>query len=52
MCCKINKDRQSLQRIESGNSNPTIFYLLELAEGLDVELKEIVDFKIEKPKKK
>ncbi|MCA0428902.1 MAG: helix-turn-helix domain-containing protein [Bacteroidetes bacterium] len=44
VCCRINKDRQSLQRIESGNSNPTIYYLYELAIGLDVPLKMLTDF--------
>lgn len=46
VCCRINKDRQSLQRIESGNSNPTIYYLMELSEGLEVDIKEIVNFRI------
>ena len=40
----MNKDRQSLQRIESGNSNPTIYYLYELAIGLEVPLKTLTEF--------
>jgi putative transcriptional regulator len=40
----ISKDRQSIQRLESGNVNPTIYYLTELAEGLDIPLKKLVDF--------
>lgn len=41
---KINKDQQSLQRVESGNVNPSLFYLLELAEGLNIKLPELLDF--------
>ena len=48
----INKDRQSIQRVESGNVNPTIYYLQEIAEGLQIPLKEIVDFKIPEKKRK
>jgi putative transcriptional regulator len=40
----INKDRQSIQRLEAGNVNPTIYYLIELAEGLEVPVKKLVDF--------
>ena len=48
----INKDRQSIQRVESGNVSPTIYYLQEISEGLQIPLKEIVDFKIPDKKKK
>ncbi len=41
----MNKDRQSLQRIETGRTNPTIYYLKELALALDIKLKELTDFK-------
>lgn len=44
LSCRINKDQQSLQRVESGNVNPSLFYLLELAEGLNIKLPELLDF--------
>ncbi len=51
LACLINKDRQSIQRLESGNINPTIYYLQELADGLDIDLKTLVNFEFT-PKKK
>lgn len=38
----LNKDPQSLARIESGNTNPTIFTLYEIAEALGVSLTELL----------
>lgn len=38
----INKDQQSVQRLETGNINPSFYYLVEVAKGLDVNLAEIV----------
>lgn len=49
---RMNKDQQSLQRVESGNVSPSLYYLYELAEGLEIELKELFDFKITEPKKR
>jgi putative transcriptional regulator len=37
------KERQSYQRVETGNINPTIWYLNHLAEALEVPLAELVD---------
>jgi putative transcriptional regulator len=37
----IGKDQQSIQRLESGRVNPSVFYLYEIAQGLDVELKDL-----------
>ena len=48
----MNKDQQSLQRVESGNISPSLYYLFELAEGLDVSILELMDFKISVNKKK
>ena len=48
----INKDRQSIQRVESGKVNPTIYYLQELSDGLQIPLSEIVNFKIPEKNKK
>lgn len=40
----IGKDQQSIQRLEKGNINPSYIYLLEVCEGLDISLKELLDF--------
>ena len=48
----MGKDQQSLQRVESGNINPSLFYLIELAEALDIDLQDLVNFKITDKKKK
>ena len=34
----INKDQQSIQRLENGGVNPSFLYLLEIAKGLQVQL--------------
>ena len=40
----MHKDPQSLERVENAKTNPTIFYLHEIARGLDVPVKELLDF--------
>ena len=52
LASSINKDRQSLQRVESGNVNPTAYYLYVLAEGLGVTVEYLTRFKVEKKIKK
>lgn len=42
LCC--DKDRQSLNRLEKGRINPSIYYLLEICIELKVPLKELLDF--------
>jgi putative transcriptional regulator len=42
----MDKDRQSIQRVEAGNINPSILYLIELAEGLQMPLRDLVDFRL------
>ena len=37
-----NKDRQAMEKLENGKVNPTIYSLLEIAEALEVELRELV----------
>ena len=44
LATKINIEDSALRRIESGRTNPTIKTLLRIAEGLDVELKEMLIF--------
>ena len=39
---KIGKDQQSIQRLETGNINPSIYYLQEVADGLEVDLLELI----------
>ena len=41
---KCEKDRQSLERIENGKTNPTAFYLSEIANALGISLKDLFDF--------
>ena len=49
---KMNKDQQSLQRVESGNVSPSLYYLFELANGLQIDVKELFDFEATLSKKK
>ncbi len=41
----INKDQQSIHKIESGQFNPSYFYLLEICEGLEISIEELVSKK-------
>ena len=41
---KMAKDQQSLQRVESGNVSPSLYYLYELAHGLQIDIKELFEF--------
>lgn len=41
---RCNKDPQSLERVENGKTNPTSFYLYEIALGLEVEISELFSF--------
>lgn len=38
----VYKDQQSIQRLEAGRVNPSYIYLLEICEGLDIEMKELL----------
>lgn len=40
----IQKDQQSIHKVEAGEFNPTYLYLLALAKGLEVSIKELLDF--------
>ncbi len=40
-----NKDRQSIEKIENGKVNPTLYTLLEIANALEISLSTLVDFK-------
>lgn len=38
-------DTTNISRIESGRTNPTIFTLFRIAVALEIELKDLIDFK-------
>ena len=38
------KERQSIERVENGKTNPTSFYLHEISQALEVSLNELMDF--------
>lgn len=40
----VGKDRQAIEKLESGKVNPTLYSLLEVAEALGLPLTELVDF--------
>jgi DNA-binding XRE family transcriptional regulator len=40
----IGKDRQNYQRVEAGMTNPTVWYLYNIAKALNVPPKELIDF--------
>jgi transcriptional regulator with XRE-family HTH domain len=44
LALRCDKDRQSLNRLEKGRINPSVFYLLQLAEELKVPVKDLLDF--------
>ena len=39
---KIYKDQQSIHKVETGQFNPTYIYLLELCEGLEITIEELL----------
>lgn len=41
-----NIDTTNISRIEAGRTNPTIYSLYRLSEGLDVSMSELVNFEI------
>ena len=38
----VNKDPQSISRVEMGDINPTYLYLLELCEGLQINISDLL----------
>jgi len=45
LALECDKDRQSINRLEKGNINPSTFYLLQIAKALDVTLSELFNTK-------
>jgi len=44
LASKMNRDDyQTIQRLETGNTNPTYSFLLEVCKGLDISMKEIME---------
>ncbi|MEP4091783.1 helix-turn-helix transcriptional regulator [Reichenbachiella sp.] len=41
----IGKDQPSINRLEKGNVNPSYLYLLEICEGLEITLSELLEIK-------
>ena len=41
---KLDKDRQSMNRVEKGRTNPTIYFLTQIAQELNVSLTELLTF--------
>lgn len=39
---KIFKDQQSIHKVESGQFNPSYIYLLEICEGLEISIEELL----------
>lgn len=44
LALRCDKDRQSLNRLEKGRINPSIYYLSEIAAELKLGVKELLDF--------
>jgi putative transcriptional regulator len=42
----MQRDQQSLQRVESGRVNPSLTYLIELAGALNIPVSELVEFRV------
>ncbi len=38
---KIGKDQPSINRLEKGKINPSYIYLLEICEGLEIDLQKL-----------
>jgi len=45
LAARIFKDQQSIHKVETGEFNPTYIYLLEICEGLEVTISELLNFK-------
>lgn len=41
-----NSDRTHISNIETGKTNPSIMYLKQIADGLNIDISELFNFKI------
>lgn len=39
---KINKDHPSINKLENGKVNPSLYFLYEVATGLEVDIKDLI----------
>ena len=44
LAAECEKDRQSINRLEKGNVNPSAFYLYQVAKALNVSVSELFNF--------
>jgi transcriptional regulator with XRE-family HTH domain len=42
----IDKEPQSISRVENGKTNPTYLYLLELCRGLEIDISDLFNNKL------
>ena len=42
----IGKDQPSINRLEKGRINPSYIYLLEICEGLEISIQELLENKL------
>lgn len=42
LAARVNKDQQSIQRLEAGRINPSYLYLCEIFWGMEVKLNELI----------
>jgi transcriptional regulator with XRE-family HTH domain len=40
---KIGKDQPSINRLEKGKINPSILYLLDIANGLEIKVSDLLE---------
>jgi putative transcriptional regulator len=41
---ECEKDRQSINRLEKGNINPSAYYLFQISQALRIPVKDLLDF--------
>ena len=41
---RLGKDHPSINRLENGKINPSFFFLCEVAQGLEMELHELINY--------
>ena len=46
LAARVKKDQQSIQRLEKGNVNPSFYYLYEIADGLEISINDLINFKL------
>lgn len=44
LALRCDKDRQSLNRLEKGRINPSAYYLKQLADELNIPVKDLLNF--------